>query len=559
MKEKKVNGAQAIIDCLEQQGVEHVFGYPGGATIPLFDALLDSSIKLIRPRHEQGATHMGDGYARSTGRAGVVLVTSGPGATNTVTGIMTAHMDSSPLVVITGQTATGVLGLDAFQEVDVSGITYPVVKHSYLLRDPKDIPRVIREAFYLAESGRPGPVLIDVPKNVTTAEFYPDYDAEMELPGYQVPQSCDSDSLAQCAELLQKAKQPLLLVGHGAVIANAGRAIRVLAEKMQIPVLNTLLGKGAFSEMHELNFGMPGMHGMAYANFAVDHCDLIMAIGSRWDDRITANPKEFCPQAVKIHLDIDSAEFNKLVRPDCCLHGDARIILEKLNTLVEPGDTADWLKQLKKWKTQHPLKFNKKGGLRAQQVVAELDDLSQGEFIVATDVGQHQMWAAQYIRTVNRFHWLSSGGAGTMGFGLPSALGAQVANPDKRVVAVVGDGGFQMTCSELATAVANRLPVTVIILNNGFLGMVRQWQDMFYDKRYSGVSMEGNPDFVKLAQAFGCRGFRVRRSADVRKVLTEAIEDTDHTCVVDVWINPEDNVYPMIPAGADYKGMLLAK
>jgi acetolactate synthase-1/2/3 large subunit len=460
---KAQTGAEALIRCLEAQGVEYVFGYSGGAAMPIFDALVDSKIKLILVRHEQGATHMADGYARATGKPGVVLVTSGPGATNTVTGLLTALMDSAPMIVLTGQTISPMLGKDAFQEADVTGITYPVVKHSYLVKNPNDIPRITREAFHLATSGRPGPVLIDLPKDVTSAPCTSltsdPLKVEMDLPGYKVPGHPDEGALKKAAMLLARSRKPVLYVGHGAVISGAGEAIIKLAEKLHAPIVNTLLGKGACAEDHPLHQGMLGMHGTAYANKAVTHCDLIMAIGARWDDRITGKLSEFCVGATKIHVDIDVAEFNKIVKPDVCLAGDAKLTMEDLLPLVDKLDTADWLKQIGEWRKQYPLKYLKKGGLRAQHVLDRLDKLGGRDSIITTDVGQHQMWAAQFCLTTKNRHWISSGGAGTMGFGLPSAIGAQFAKPKSKVWTVCGDGGFQMTMPELATAALHKLPV----------------------------------------------------------------------------------------------------
>ena len=557
MANKTCTGAEALIHCIHQHGVEYMFGHPGGAAIPIFDALVDSPIKFILTRHEQGATHMADGLARATGKAGVVLVTSGPGATNTITGIMTAAMDSVPMIVITGQTIQPMLGLDAFQEADVVGISYPAVKHSYLVRNVNDIPRIIKEAFYIAESGRPGPVLIDIPKDVSGAMFEPNYNVEIDLPGYSIPTNGDSAAIAKCADLLAKAKKPIFLIGHGAVISDASRALKQLVEKLQIPVVNTLLGKGAFPESHELSLGMLGMHGTAYANKAVADCDLIMSIGSRWDDRICGKYSAFCPTAVKIHVDIDPAEIGKMIKPDCSIVGDARLVLEELIPLTRKGETEAWLVQVKKWRKQFPLKYGKQGGLKAQYVLDEIYRLSKGKAIVTTDVGQHQMWAAQFYKTDSRFHWISSGGAGTMGFGMPAAIGAQFARPDAMVIAVVGDGGFQMTLSELATAAVNKLPIKILIINNKYLGMVRQWQALFFENRYSGVDLIGNPNFVKLAEAYGMKGFRIKRNADVSKTLAAALAYNDGPCIIEAEVEKEDNVFPMIPAGSAISEMVL--
>jgi acetolactate synthase-1/2/3 large subunit len=554
--EKIPTGGEKVIQCLEREGVEVVFGLSGGAAMPIFDALVDSKIKLVLVRHEQGATHMADGWARSTGRPGVALVTSGPGATNTVTGLLTALMDSVPMIVLTGQTITPMLGKDAFQEADVTGITYPVVKHSYLVRNVNDIPRVMKEAFYIATTGRPGPVLIDLPKDVTSAKCTAPFVDSVNLPGYHVPGRAKIEDLKRTAALLSKSKRPVLYVGHGSVISGAGKAIYQLAEKLQAPVVNTLLGKGAVPEDKALHLGMLGMHGTAYANKAVTHCDLIMAIGARWDDRITGKLSEFCPDAAKIHVDIDPAEFNKIVRPDVSMAGDARLVIEDLLPLVDKCDSADWLKQIATWRKDFPLKYPKKGGLKAQHVLDRLDKLGGRDCIITTDVGQHQMWAAQFCLTTKNRHWLSSGGAGTMGFGFPAAIGAQFANPDKKVWTIVGDGGFQMTMCELATAALHKLPVKILIINNAYLGMIRQWQELFYDNRLSGADLEGNPDFVKLGQAFGIKGFHIRRSGDVDRVLKAAMAYNDGPCIIDAEVVKEDNVFPMIPAGAALKDMI---
>jgi acetolactate synthase-1/2/3 large subunit len=550
-------GGQKIVQCLEREGVDVIFGLPGGAAIPLFDALIESKIKLVRVRHEQGATHMADGYARATGKPGVVLVTSGPGATNTITGLYTALMDSVPMVVITAQVVRSLLGKDAFQEADVTGITYPVVKHSYLVRDSADIPRVFKEAFYIATSGRPGPVLIDVPKDLIANPCDAPFVDAVELPGYHVPHRAEPKDLKRTAELLSKSRKPIIYVGHGAVVSDAGKAITQLAEKLRAPVVNTLLGKGAVPEDHDLHLGMLGMHGTAYANRAVADCDLIMAIGARWDDRITGKLSEFCKDAVKIHVDIDVAEFGKILNPDVSMAGDARLVVEDLVPLVSKCDSADWLEQIAAWRKELPLHYPKKGGLRPQYILDRLDQLGGRESIVVTDVGQHQMWAAQFLRTTHNRHWLSSGGAGTMGFGFPAAIGAKLARPDRPVWVVVGDGGFQMTLSELATATVHKVAVKILVMNNHYLGMVRQWQELFYDNRYSGIDLDGNPDFVKLAEAYGVRAFHLRRAADVDRVLQAAMDYNDGPCLIDAEVVKEGNVFPMVPAGASLHEMII--
>jgi acetolactate synthase-1/2/3 large subunit len=543
-------GAQKVLQCMEREGVKHIFGYPGGAIMPIFDALYDSQISFILTRHEQGATHMADGYARATGKVGVAMATSGPGATNCVTGLMTAMMDSVPLVVLTGQVSTPLLGKDAFQEADVTGITYAVCKHSYLIKRSADLPRVIKEAFHIAQTGRPGPVLIDLPKDIALAPCDTPFADTIGLPGYHLPTCPATDLLAAAAASLSRARRPVLYVGHGAVIANAGSAIIALAEKLSAPIVTTLLGKGSCSEDHRLHLGMLGMHGTVPANLTVAHCDCIMAIGARWDDRITGKLAAFCPDACKIHLDIDVAEFGKIIRPDHCLAGDARLTVEALLPMVTATDTSAWWREIDGWRKAHPLRTGKHGGLRTSLVLERLNSLIRGEAIVVTDVGQHQMWAAQFIHTTHNRYWISSGGGGTMGFGLPAAIGAQFGRPDIPVWAIVGDGGFQMTMPELATAALHRLPIKILISHNRYLGMVRQWQELFFDNRLSGVRLDGNPDFIKLASAYGMPAWRIKRPADVDRILARAADYRDGPCLIVADVIQEDNVFPMVPPGA---------
>lgn len=559
MNNNRRKGAEILIDILYQEGVEYMFGYPGGKAIPIFDALIESPIKFILSRHEQGATHMADGYARATGKPGVVLVTSGPGATNTITGIMTAQMDSVPIVILAGQQNTNCLGLDTFQEADMSGITYPLVKHSYLIKDPNEIPRVIKEALHIATTGRPGPVLVDLPGDITTASVGDQLIEDFDLPGYHFESKQDPATIKAAAEMIQAAKRPLIMVGHGAIISGAQKAISYFAEKMQIPVVNTLLGKGCFPETHPLNLGMPGMHGTAYANMALIDCDLVIAIGSRWDDRIASNPATFCKHARKIHIDIDPSEINKVIQVDIGLVGDAKDIIEQITALLSKGNTDEWIKLCERNRKRFPLSYKKEGRLKPQHVVDEINKISKGEAIVVTDVGQNQMWAAQFIKVDKPRHWISSGGAGTMGFGFPASIGAQLGNPNKTVFAIVGDGGFQMTLCELATATINKLPIKIVVLNNNYLGMVRQWQNLFWSNRLSGVDLDGNPNFVKLAEAYGAKAFRVKRSSDLKRVLNQAMAYNDGPCLIDCEVAKIENVFPMVPAGASLEEMLLSE
>lgn len=563
MNRRQIDGAQALVMCLEREGVEYLFGISGGSAIPIYDALVttNTKMKFVLVRHEQGGAHMADGYARATGKPAVVLVTSGPGATNTITGIMTAHMDSVPMIVITGQAVSWMLGKDAFQEADIFGLTMPVVKHSYLVKKTDDIPRIAREAYYIATTGKPGPVLIDIPKDVSAGPCTVDLFQEMDLPGYHpYPETLDKEKVLEIAEAIAKSRKPLILAGHGVIISDACEELRALAEKLNAPVTTTLLGKGAFPETHRLALGMLGMHGTAYATKAAIECDLILNVGSRFDDRIIGRPEMFCRNAVKIHIDVDPSEIGKMIKPDIYLVGDAKPILAELIKHVGRLDTREWLAHLDGYKAKYPLRYKKHGGLKMQHVIDEMYHLTGGKAIAVTDVGQHQMWAAQFWKTERRLDWLSSGGAGTMGYGLPAAIGAQFGRPGELVVAFVGDGGFQMTMAELATASVHKLPIKVLILNNHYLGMVRQWQELFYDDRQSGVDLEGNPDFARLAECYpNARGFTLKRAADVRKILTRALEYNDGPAVVNCEVEKTDNVFPMVPAGRALEDLLIER
>ena len=558
---EQMDGAQALIKTLDQLGIEYVFGYSGGAALPFFDALetVKSNIKFVLVRHEQGAVHMADGYARATGKPAVVLVTSGPGAGNTITGIMTAQMDSVPMIIVSGQTVSWMLGKDAFQEADIFNITVPVCKHNYLVKVTNDLPRVAREAYHIATTGRPGPVLIDVPKDISQGPFTGDLNAEIDLPGYQPEKDFDinKESIQEAARLIMQSKRPLILAGHGAMIARADKELKLLAETLGCPVTNTLLGKGVFPETHELSLGMLGMHGTAYANKAVCETDCIINIGSRFDDRIIGKPTLFARNASIIHVDIDESEANKMIQADVFIKGDAKAALNELIPHLSKLDTEAWNATLDGYKKKYPLNYKKQGGLRMQQVLDEFYKLTKGKAIVTTDVGQHQMWAAQFYKNDASFKWISSGGAGTMGFGFPAAIGAQLGCPDDIVIAVCGDGGFQMTLFELATAAILKVPIKILVLNNHYLGMVRQWQELFFDNRESGVDLIGNPDFVKLAEAYGIKGFHIRRPADVERVLQQALDYNEGPCLIEAECIKTENVFPMIPAGAPLEDMLI--
>ena len=546
----KMNGSQMVCESLIREGVDVIFGLPGGAILPLYQTLPEfPQLRHILVRHEQGAAHAADGYARVTGRPGVAWATSGPGATNLVTGIATAQMDSIPMVVITGQVPRAAIGSDAFQETDTTGITLPITKHNYLVMDPADIPRVIKEAFYIAGSGRPGPVLVDIPKDVQQeeAEFvYPD---EIDLPGYKPNMEGHGAQIKRAAKVIAESSRPVILAGHGVIFSGAYDEVRELAEKAQIPVITTLLGISSFPDDHVLCVGMPGMHGMAYASKAIEEADLLIALGMRFDDRITGKPSEFALGSRKIHIDIDPSEIGKNVPVDVPIVGDLKRVLLKLNKLVAPATRLEWVQHIELLKRDHPSMFIRPTDkLLPQFIINQLSEATDGRAIVVTGVGQHQMWAAQHYMFKEPRTWVSSGGSGAMGYEVPGAMGAKVGAPEKVVWSVAGDGGFQMTMAELATLVENRINVKFAIINNSFLGMVRQWQEFFYHKSYVATQYTHNPDFVKLADAFGMLGIRVTDKTQVMPAIMEAME-YDGPALIDFVVEEEENVYPMIPAG----------
>ncbi len=550
----KISGAELLLECLQKEGVDVIFGYPGGQVIPIYDALYDSKIRHILVRHEQGAVHAADGYARSTGKTGVCLATSGPGATNLVTGIANAYMDSVPLVAITGQVPTTLLGSDSFQEADITGITIPITKHNYLVRDVKDLPRVIKEAFHIASTGRPGPVLVDFAKDMQAAKHRLEYPETVDLPGYKPNYVGNTRQVKEAADALLEAKKPLLYIGGGIITSGAEQELLKLAERMEIPVTATLMGMTAFPSAHPLFLGMLGMHGTAAANFAVCETDLLIAVGARFDDRVTGKIQTFAPNARIIHIDIDPAEIGKNVRYDIPIVGDAKGVLEMLLERVTPTKNPEWLAQINQWKTLHPLKYEKTG-LKPQMVIETISELTQGDAVICTEVGQHQMWTAHFYRFTKPRSFITSGGLGTMGFGFPASIGAQVGNPGRLVVNIAGDGSFQMNIQELGTAVENNIPVKVVIINNFYLGMVRQWQELFFNKRYSGTVMEHNPDFVKVAEAYGAKGYRITEAGKLYGTLKEAFA-TPGPVVVDCRVDREENVLPMVPAGGSIGKMI---
>ena len=547
-------GARILVETLVEEGTEVIFGYPGGAVLPLFDALYDAPIRFVLVRHEQAAAHAADGYARATGRVGVCIATSGPGATNLTTGIATANMDSIPVIAITGQVKTHLIGNDAFQEADTTGITRSITKHNYLVKDIRDLARTIKEAFHIARTGRPGPVVIDVPVDITMAELEGEPDKRIRLPGYKPRTEGHPRQIRLAAAALNEAQRPVLFVGGGVILSNASEELRQLAETANAPVTMTLMGLGAFPGDHRLSLGMLGMHGTPAANYAVTESDLVFAVGARFDDRVTGRIDAFAPSAKVVHIDVDPSSISKTVHVDIPVVGDAAQILRELLPHVRHGAREAWHAQIAGWKQKHPLSYNGGDAIKPQAVIQELCRMVPEDTIITTEVGQNQMWTALWYTFRKPRTLLTSGGLGTMGFGFPAALGAQAAWPDRLVIDIAGDGSIQMNIQELATVVQHKLPVKVLILNNGYLGLVRQWQELFYNKRYSHSRMD-NPDFVKVAEAYGARGLRVTEPKDVKAALEEMIR-TEGPVFLDVVVAPEENVFPIVPAGEAINRMM---
>lgn len=562
-EQKMIRGARILLETLKRLGVTDIFGYPGGAVIPIYNEIYDfEGINHYLARHEQGAAHEADGYARASGKCGVCLATSGPGATNLVTGIMTAHMDSIPLLAITGQVASHLLGKDAFQESDIIGITMPVTKNNYLVKDIREIASTVKEAYYLATTGRPGPVLVDITRDAQLAEIsYEEFEAifnePISLEGYDPNYIGHPKQIKKAIELLKEAKRPLIVAGHGVLLSGATEELYKLATTCQIPVTNTLLGLGSFPGEHQLSLGMLGMHGTVYANYATNEADVVLALGIRFDDRIAGVPKEFCKDAIIIHVDIDPAEIGKNKRIDVPIVGDLKHVLNEMNHELTPQTHEDWLERIREWREEYPIRVRPHEGdsLLPQKVIYEIDNILKGNAIVVTDVGQHQMWTSQFITFSKPNTIITSGGAGTMGFGLPAAIGAQVAAPDKKVVLITGDGGLQMNSQELLLLKAYNIPVKVVIINNGFLGMVRQWQELFNQHRYSFVDLSINPDFETLAKAYGVQGVTLSTIEELRSQLRDLIL-SDEPVVINCVVEKEENVFPMIPAGCSAKDMI---
>jgi len=541
-------GAQIIVDTLIEEGVDTMFGYTGGVVLPLFDRLYDAPVRFIVPRHEQGGCHMADAYARASGKVGVMIATSGPGACNLVTGLATAMMDSIPLVAITGQVRTELIGNDAFQEADTTGITRPVTKFNCIVKDIKDLARTIKEAFYIASTGRPGPVLIDIPVDIEVAKYKSDQKVELDLPGYKIRQKGHSRQVTKAAKEINKSRQPVLYIGGGVITANASKELRAFAEKAHLPVTMTLMGLGAYDQTRAESLDMLGMHGSAYANYAVQECDLLIAVGARFDDRVTGKLKTFVPKAKIIHIDIDPTSISKNVHVDVPVVGDAKEILSEMTKHVEFQERKEWFGKIAQWKKKFPFRYDSnKGGLKPQYVIEEVYNQTKGKAIITTGVGQHQMWVAQFYKFTQPRQLLTSGGLGTMGYGLPSAIGAQIAKPKATVIDIDGDHSFNMTMTELRTAVEHELPIKVCIMNNEYMGMVRQWQELFYGKRYSKTYLS-NPDYATVAAALGAEGITVNNKKDVPAAVKKMLA-AKKPCLVDFRVDPEENVWPMVPAG----------
>ncbi len=546
---EKVNGAKALIKCLEKEGVDTLFGYPGGQIIPFYNELYDSDLRHILVRHEQAAAHAADGYARATGKTGVCVSTSGPGATNLVTGIATAYMDSVPIVALTGQVPRSLIGNDAFQEADITGITMPITKHNYLVQDAQAIPRIVKEAFHIASTGRPGPVLIDLPKDVQNLEIDLQYPEKVELRSYKPTYKGNTQQIKRAAEEIANSCRPIIYAGGGVISSNASAELVELAEAIMAPVTTTLMGISSIPTEHPLYVGMLGMHGSKYANYAIQESDLIIAVGARFDDRVTGKIESFAPNARIIHIDVDPAEISKNVMVHIPIVGDAKQVLRTLIKYVRRCKSAEWIEKVNQWKKEYPLAYRQSRDTIMPQFVIEQISEACNDAIIVTEVGQHQMWAAQFFKYSEPRTFLTSGGLGTMGYGFPAAMGAKVGRPDKTVINVAGDGSFQMNSQELATVVQNDIPVVNVILNNGYLGMVRQWQELFYDRRYSHTFIKGSVDFVKLAEAYGALGLRAEKPSEVRPAIEEAVR-SGRPAVVEVIVECEANVYPMVPAGA---------
>lgn len=552
----KLTGAEIVVECLKKEDVKVIFGIPGGTIMPVYDVFYsENSIKHILTRHEQGAAHAAEGYARATGKVGVCIATSGPGATNLVTGLANAHLDSIPLVAFTGQVPTSLIGTDAFQEVDISGITLPITKNSYVVRNVKNLARIVQEAFYIARTGRPGPVLIDFPKDIQLAKTEFKYPESVGLNSYKPTFSGNVKQIKAAAQEISKAKKPIIYAGGGVISSNASSELRDLVIKTNIPITTTLMGLGCFPETHPLSLGMLGMHGTAYANYAVSAADLIIALGARFDDRITGKLDEFASKAKIIHVDIDPAEVGKNISVDIPIVGDIKNVLKKLNEYVHKKKETEWLKTVEDFKKKYPLKYNNNEELKPQYIMETINKISKDNTIIVTSVGQHQMWAAQYYQYTEPRSFISSGGLGTMGYGFPAALGAKMGCPEKTVICISGDGSFQMNQQEIATAINNNLAITVIIMNNGFLGMVRQWQEFFFDKRYAETTLNGNPDFVKLVEAYGGTGIRVNKKQELYPALEKALS-LDKFVLIDCLVSKEENVFPMVSPGSPISKMI---